>query len=72
MALKKLTTFISLGASAALIIIKIIIINYSYYYFAMDKYKLLKALGEGTFGSVTKAVNTTTNDVVAIKGLKST
>ena len=38
----------------------------------MDKYKLIKAVGEGTFGSVTKAVNLQTNEVVAIKELKST
>jgi serine/threonine protein kinase len=38
----------------------------------MDKYKLIKGVGEGTFGSVTKAVNTQTNEVVAIKELKST
>lgn len=38
----------------------------------MDKYKLIKAVGEGTFGSVTKAVNLQTNEVVAIKELKAT
>ena len=38
----------------------------------MDKYKLIKGVGEGTFGSVTKAVNIQTNEVVAIKELKST
>lgn len=38
----------------------------------MDKYKLIKGVGEGTFGSVTKAVNLQTNEVVAIKELKST
>jgi len=36
----------------------------------MDKYKVLKVIGEGTFGSVLKAVNNATNDVVAIKELK--
>ena len=38
----------------------------------MDKYKILKSLGEGTFGSVMKAVNNTTNEIVAIKKLKTT
>jgi male germ cell-associated kinase len=38
----------------------------------MDKYKVLKSLGEGTFGAVMKAVNNTTNEVVAIKKLKTT
>ena len=38
----------------------------------MDKYKIIKGLGEGTFGSVTKAVNLQTNEVVAIKELKAT
>ena len=36
----------------------------------MDKYKIIKTVGEGTFGSVSKAVNTQTNEVVAIKSLK--
>ena len=38
----------------------------------MDKYKILNKVGEGTFGSVTKAVNQQTNEVVAIKTLKLT
>lgn len=38
----------------------------------MDKYKVLKTLGEGTFGAVMKAVNNTTNEIVAIKKLKTT
>lgn len=37
----------------------------------MDKYKIIKGVGEGTFGSVTKAVNLQTNEIVAIKELKS-
>ena len=37
----------------------------------MDKYKVLTKLGEGTFGIVYKGVNLTTNEVVAIKKLKS-
>ena len=36
----------------------------------MDKYKLIKRLGEGTFGIVTKCVNTQTNEIVAIKRIK--
>lgn len=36
----------------------------------MDKYKIIKNLGEGSFGAVFKAVNTLNNDVVAIKKLK--
>lgn len=37
----------------------------------MDKYKVLKSMGEGTFGAVMKAVNNATNEIVAIKKLKS-
>lgn len=37
----------------------------------MDKYKVGKVLGDGTFGSVTKAVNTVTGQVVAIKKMKN-
>ena len=36
----------------------------------MDKYKLIKPLGEGTYGVVTKCVNNNTNEVVAIKRMK--
>lgn len=35
----------------------------------MDKYKIIKPLGQGTFGNVFKAVNNITNEVVAIKRL---
>ena len=38
----------------------------------MDKYKIVKSLGEGSFGTVHKAVNLTTNDLVAIKLLRDT
>jgi serine/threonine protein kinase len=38
----------------------------------MDKYKIISGIGEGSFGSVNKAVNTQNNEVVAIKALKST
>jgi serine/threonine protein kinase len=38
----------------------------------MDKYKIVKSLGEGTFGTVHKAVNLSTNDLVAIKLLRDT
>lgn len=37
----------------------------------MDKYKIITQLGEGTFGKVFKAVNQETNELVAIKKLKS-
>ena len=36
----------------------------------MDKYKVIKKLGEGAFGVVTKCLNTETNELVAIKRLK--
>jgi serine/threonine protein kinase len=36
----------------------------------MEKYKLLKQLGEGTYGVVTKCINTQTNELVAIKRMK--
>jgi serine/threonine protein kinase len=38
----------------------------------MDKYEILKAVGDGSFGSVTKARNKTTNEIVAIKRMKAT
>ena len=36
----------------------------------MEKYKVLKQLGGGTFGTVCQAKNTQTGEVVAIKELK--
>ena len=37
---------------------------------AMNRYKTIKALGDGTYGSVTKAVNRTSGEIVAIKRMK--
>jgi len=36
----------------------------------MEKYKVGKVLGDGTFGSVTKATNSETGQIVAIKKMK--
>ena len=36
----------------------------------MDKYQIVKKLGEGAYGIVVKAVNTNTQELVAIKKLK--
>mmetsp|Transcript_16233 Transcript_16233/g.49118 ORF Transcript_16233/g.49118 Transcript_16233/m.49118 type:complete len:526 (+) Transcript_16233:167-1744(+) len=36
----------------------------------MNRYKLVKQLGDGTYGSVLKAVNRQTGDVVAVKKMK--
>jgi serine/threonine protein kinase len=36
----------------------------------MEKYKLIKKLGEGAFGIVIKCVNTVTQETVAIKRMK--
>ena len=36
----------------------------------MDKYQALKNLGDGTYGSVVKAVDRTTGELVAIKKMK--
>lgn len=36
----------------------------------MDRYKILKTIGDGTYGSVAKAVHKTTGEVVAIKQMK--
>ena len=33
----------------------------------MDRYKILKTLGDGTYGSVVKAINKQTNEETAIK-----
>ena len=37
----------------------------------MEKYKIGKILGDGTFGSVLKAVDSTTGIIVAIKKMKN-
>eukprot|EP00250_Pteridium_aquilinum_P003706 c14011_g1_i1 orf=736-2166(+) len=37
---------------------------------AMDTYKLVKQVGDGTYGSVSKAINRKTNEVVAVKKMK--
>jgi male germ cell-associated kinase len=36
----------------------------------MDKYKILKTLGDGTYGSVVQAQNKQNSEIVAIKKLK--
>jgi male germ cell-associated kinase len=36
----------------------------------MEKYKVIKTLGEGAYGIVLKALNTETQEVVAIKRMK--
>jgi protein kinase len=36
----------------------------------MDKYKITKTLGDGTYGSVVMGTNKTTNEEVAIKKMK--
>lgn len=36
----------------------------------MDRYKILKTVGDGTYGSVAKAINKATNETVAIKKMK--
>jgi male germ cell-associated kinase len=36
----------------------------------MDRYKVIKTVGDGTFGSVAKAINRATNETVAIKKMK--
>lgn len=36
----------------------------------MDKYKISKTLGDGTYGSVVLATNKSTNEDVAIKKMK--
>ena len=36
----------------------------------MDRYKILKTLGDGTYGSVVKATNKQSNEEVAIKKMK--
>lgn len=36
----------------------------------MEKYKILKTIGDGTFGIVYKAINTVTGELVAIKTMK--
>ena len=36
----------------------------------MDKYQVHKTIGDGTYGSVLKAMNRTTGEIVAIKKMK--
>lgn len=36
----------------------------------MDRYKVIKTVGDGTFGSVAKALNKATGETVAIKKMK--
>lgn len=36
----------------------------------MDRYKILKSIGDGTFGTVSKGINKQTNEIVAIKKMK--
>jgi protein kinase len=36
----------------------------------MDKYKILKTLGDGTYGSVVQAQNKSSGEIVAIKKMK--
>lgn len=36
----------------------------------MNRYRILKAVGDGTYGSVLKAVNKKSGEVVAIKKMK--
>ena len=33
----------------------------------MDRYKIIKTIGDGTYGSVVKACNKKTQEIVAIK-----
>ena len=37
----------------------------------MEKYETIKAVGDGSFGSVTKARNKMSNEIVAIKRMKA-
>ena len=46
-------------------------INLVYIRVQMEKYETIKAVGDGTFGSVTKARNKNTNEIVAIKRMKA-
>jgi protein kinase len=36
----------------------------------MDRYQILETVGDGTFGTVFKAINKDTNEIVAIKKMK--
>ena len=38
----------------------------------MEKYETIKAIGDGAFGTVSKARNKTNNEIVAIKKMKQT
>lgn len=43
----------------------------NYEWARMDKYETIKAIGDGSFGSVTKARNKFNNEIVAIKRMKA-
>ena len=45
----------------------LIVQEYNKIYINMNRYKVTKQLGDGTYGSVLKAVNRSTHEVVAIK-----
>jgi protein kinase len=36
----------------------------------MDRYKILKTIGDGTYGQVAKGINKATQETVAIKKMK--
>ena len=42
----------------------------SYFEIKMEKYQILKFVGDGTYGTVNQAINRSTGEVVAIKRMK--
>jgi protein kinase len=64
----RILTFIKLSININ--IVNSININNNYLKKLMDRYKITKTLGDGTYGSVVKAINKQTNEETAIKKMK--
>ena len=67
---EKIITVIDILYYEVLVVLNFVWVSFSFNLLRMDKYKILKTLGDGTYGSVVKAVNIQTKEEVAIKKMK--